>query len=104
MTERNEQESVLSAAVRGSIVTFGTQWGARIIGLGSTVVLARLLTPSDFGIVAVAMTVPEMLRALSSVSSWPYLLRVEVLDHEKLDTAFTVSVAKGIFVYLLVFV
>jgi lipopolysaccharide exporter len=94
--------SIGSATVRGSALTIGTQWGARIIGLGSTVILARVLTPADFGIFALALTVPVILSALTGVSVLDYLQRADLLDTEKLNTAFTISFARGILLSLLV--
>ena len=43
--------------VRGSIWAIGLRWAVRFTGLVSTVILARLLTPADFGIVAIAVLV-----------------------------------------------
>src|SRR4051794_11140384 len=103
MAEHKKQQSVSFTAIRGSIVTFGTQWVGRIVGLGSSIVLARVLTPSDFGIIAVAGSVPAMLNAFTSISPWSYLLRAETLSQDKLDTAFTISFFRGSFVSLLVF-
>jgi hypothetical protein len=35
---------------------YGSYVGGRLLVLGSTVVLARVLTPDDFGLVALALT------------------------------------------------
>ena len=40
--------------VRGSLWAVGMRWSIRFIGLLSTVILARLLMPEDFGIFAMA--------------------------------------------------
>jgi len=98
------RRSIGSATIRGSAVTFGAQWFSRIVGLASTVVLARVLAPSDFGIFALGLTVPVILGALISVSPSEYLQRVKALDREKLDTAFTISFVRGLLVALLVFI
>ena len=46
-----------STAVRGGAVTLLAQGGRILVGFTSTVVLARLLSPSDFGLVAMAVAV-----------------------------------------------
>ena len=43
----------------------GMRWGMRLIGLVSTIILARLLTPADFGIVAMAMVVVGLLEIIA---------------------------------------
>ena len=40
---------------RGSAWMIGMRWAIRGVGLVSTIILARLLAPDDFGVVAMAM-------------------------------------------------
>jgi len=40
--------------VQGTILTVAMRWTDRLIGLVSTLILARLLVPEDFGIIAMA--------------------------------------------------
>ena len=44
-------------ASRGTVLTFGGQWGRTALQLVSTLVLARLLTPADFGLVAMVTAI-----------------------------------------------
>ena len=44
-------------AIRGIPWTFLTLAGSRLVQIGGTVVLARLLVPEDFGLVALALTI-----------------------------------------------
>ncbi len=41
---------------RSAVYAIAMQWSVRAIGLVSVVVLARLLQPEDFGVVAVALS------------------------------------------------
>ncbi len=43
--------------VKGSAWTIGVRWAVRALGLVSTIFLARLLVPADFGIVTIAMII-----------------------------------------------
>ena len=45
----------------GSIWTAGVRAGVSLLGLANTVLLARLLTPADFGLVAVAAVIAAVL-------------------------------------------
>ncbi len=44
-----------AAFARGTLWSLGLRWTVKLIGLISTVILARLLSPEDFGVVAMAM-------------------------------------------------
>ena len=46
--------------LRGSAWMIAMRWAIRLTGLISTIILARLLTPEDFGVVAIAMIVVGM--------------------------------------------
>ena len=51
------------------------RWGIRAIGLVSTVVLARLLTPADFGIIALAMLVVGLIEMMARDDQSPVEVR-----------------------------
>jgi O-antigen/teichoic acid export membrane protein len=59
-------------------------------------VLGRLLTPEDFGVVALAAGVVEVLRLLSWVGLYEAIIRAPVLDEATADTAFWTSVSIGL--------
>ncbi len=57
--------------------------------------LGRLLTPADFGVVALAAGVVEVVRLFSLVGLYEAMIRLPVLDELAADTAFWTSVALG---------
>jgi len=64
----------------------------RGIGLASTVVLARLLTPADFGLVAMAMSLIAMLELLGAFSFDWSLIQREEAKSDHFNTAWTFTV------------
>lgn len=70
----------------------------RGIGLVSTVVLARLLTPEDFGIVGVAAVVQTTLEGLTSTGFGLALIRMQAPQRVHYDTAFTLTVLRSLVV------
>ncbi|MGH7115320.1 MAG: oligosaccharide flippase family protein, partial [Stellaceae bacterium] len=50
-----EDGGIRAHAVRGAAWMMGLQWAVRALGIASTAILARLLTPADFGVMAMAM-------------------------------------------------
>ena len=84
--------------LHGSIWMILLRWAIRLIGLVSTIILARLLVPSDFGIVAMAMFVVGLLELLSQSGQKLTIIRHAAPTREDYDTAWTVSVIVGIFI------
>lgn len=82
--------------LRGSAWLIGLRWAMRLIGVISTIILARLLSPQDFGIVAVAMILVGLFEMLNLTGQASAIIRHEAPTREHYDTAWTVSVLIGI--------
>ena len=54
--------------VKGAFLVTGGRLLGNLIGLASMVVLARWLTPADFGLVALATTILAIMSTLTNVS------------------------------------
>jgi O-antigen/teichoic acid export membrane protein len=67
----------------------------KVLGFGSTLILARLLTPADFGIVAMAMTVVAFLEVSTSFGFDTALIQKQDASRELYDTAWTFGVMLG---------
>lgn len=82
-------------AVRGGLWMVGLRLADRALGLASTLVLARLLLPSDFGIVAVAMSFVAAVEVLGSLGLDLSLLRRRQLERAQLDAVWSLNLAIG---------
>ena len=69
--------------------------GSNLLGLAVFIVLGRLLTPRDFGLLASAMVVILFLRVLVDAGFSRLLVQRESLTPEHVDTAFWTTVAIG---------
>lgn len=67
----------------------------RSIGMLSTVVLARLLVPADFGVVAMAMSVVAVLELANSFGFDTAIIQNADADRRHYDTAWTLNVMLG---------
>lgn len=82
-------------------VAIGIAWmtaarvAARILGLISTLVLARLLTPADFGLVAMATAVAAGLELLTLFGFDTALIQRKELAREHYDSAWTLNILIG---------
>ena len=76
------------ASIRRSFaLSFAQRYSALAIQLGAVVVLARLLTPVEFGTFAVASAVVTLATVLQDFGVGNYLVQERTLDRSKLETA-----------------
>jgi len=78
-----------------------SRWGVRLLGLVSTLVLVRLLTPADFGIVGMAMIVVGFSEAVLEFGVYAILIHRSRLERADYDTAWTLNVIQGAIAALL---
>jgi len=77
--------------LRGMVWAYGSYVGGRLLVLASTAVLARLLAPEDFGLVALALTMMALLEGVSDLGLTQALI---VQDEKQVrDRAHTVFVS-----------
>ena len=67
----------------------------RLLGLASIVVLARLMPPAAFGLVAVAAAFVQLLDAATTIGAEDSLVRAARTDRALLDTAFTLNLLRA---------
>ena len=98
-------EQCAAAEVSGPIgqrVAVGAAWlvawrmVTRGLGLVSTLVLARILVPADFGLIAMATTFAAAVDALSELGLADALVRRREADRRLWDTAFTMQAIRGV--------
>ncbi|MES2152920.1 MAG: lipopolysaccharide biosynthesis protein [Pseudomonadota bacterium] len=75
-----------------SVWVMGMRWSVRGIGLLSTLILVRLLTPNDFGLVAKAMLVVSMLEVMAESGQRLAIIRHPAPTRAHYDTAWTISI------------
>jgi lipopolysaccharide exporter len=83
--------------LRGMFWAYGSYVGGRVVVLLSVAILARLLTPSQFGLVAFALTVTALLDTVGDLGVSQALIVVKDPDEtaQKANTAWTLSVCLG---------
>lgn len=75
---------------------------SRGVDLVTLFVLARLLTPADFGLVAIAMVLISIVEAVFELPLAQALMRLDTIGAVHLDTAFTLSMTRALVLGLLV--
>jgi lipopolysaccharide exporter len=80
----------------GSALMIAMRWTTRLLGLFSTLILVRLLTPDDFGVVAMAMVIVGLLEVFTHTSVDLALIRDRDPSREHYDTAWTLEIVQAI--------
>ena len=83
-----------TSAFHGAVLVVSMRWADRLIGLLSTLVLARLLVPEDFGIIAMASLAIGLAEVLLDLGVNVALIQNRHPTHEHYDTAWTLRLAQ----------
>ena len=85
----NQTASVGEQVVTSTLWMGSWRWSARLIGFVTTIILARLLLPEDFGIVATGAIIVGFFTIMIDLGTDSYLIRHENPDRDDYDTAWT---------------
>lgn len=80
-------------SVRGGAVTMAAQGAKFVLQLGSTAILARLLTPADFGLVAMVTAVTGFVALFKDAGLSMATVQREHVTHDQVSTLFWINVA-----------
>lgn len=100
MSERNH--GLGTRTVRGMAWAYGAYGGGRAFVLVSTAILARLLTPSDFGVVALALVFMTFLESVNELGLGEALIVASPEEEaERAQTVFAWTTVMGVVLSLL---
>ncbi|MFT6987445.1 MAG: lipopolysaccharide exporter [Psychromonas sp.] len=83
--------SAVKKSLFGSLLLVSESITKKLIGLVSTLILARVLVPEDFGLVAIATLTLGFLDVLANTGSKQYLLRIDKIDSDIINTSWTID-------------
>lgn len=96
--------SLASQILKSSVWVYVSRWFVKLCGVLSTIILARLLTTDDFGVVATVAIVTSLFNVLATTGSNEYLLRMPKISKQALNTAWSINMVMRTLVSVLVFV
>lgn len=82
-------------AISGGFVTVAAQGAKFFLNLASAVVLARLLSPRDFGLVGMVLAVTGLLRLFKEAGLSTATVQRETISQEQVSNLFWINVALG---------
>lgn len=89
-------------SVRGGAVTLSSQAIKFVLQMGSTVVLARLLLPSDFGLIAMVTAITGFVAMFKDAGLSMATVQRKDITHDQVSTLFWINVALSAAVMLVV--
>jgi O-antigen/teichoic acid export membrane protein len=75
---------------------FLDRYASLVIGIGASMVLARLLTPADVAVFSIATVLLGFLASVRDLGAGQYLVREKELDGERIRAVWTVQLGLGI--------
>ncbi|MDB9823141.1 lipopolysaccharide biosynthesis protein [Deltaproteobacteria bacterium] len=102
-TEAIITEPLSKRVIRGGMWVFALRIFNRSLGFIRTIILARLLAPEDFGLLGIAMLSISTLETFSQTGFQAALIQKKENIETFLDTAWTVSVIRGLVLFLILF-
>jgi PST family polysaccharide transporter len=89
--------------LRGALFLAGARLIVRLLSLVNLIILARLLSPSDFGVASLAITAIGFLEAFTDIKIGNALIAFDKIEQKHLDTAFTINLVRGMLIAVLLF-
>ena len=91
---------IIEAAIFQSVI----KWTNRLITIITAVFLARILSPEDFGLIAIAMAIMGILEGFTSLGLNAGLIQNDEIVEEDYNVAWTYGyLVRGIFLFFLIF-
>jgi len=79
-------------SVRGGAVTMAAQGAKFFLRMGSTPILARLLTPEDYGLIAMVAVVTNFVMMFKDMGLSMATVQRDEIDHDQISTLFWINV------------
>jgi lipopolysaccharide exporter len=99
--ETKPADSIFRQVLVGGLWTLGLRLSSRALGFARTIVLARLLFPADFGLIAMAMLVVTGLDNITQTGFQQALIQKKSDIEGCLDTAWTVTLMRNLVLCLI---
>lgn len=93
---------IVSRTASASLALSGSQLLAKLIDFFLVLVLARLLTPEDFALIAIAMIFVQVTEAILQMHVGAALIRSPRVTRDMLYTAFSISILRSLIVVAII--
>ena len=99
-SSRELQRNLRRRSIQGGAAIVSLQGARFLLNLGTTAVLARHLSPNDFGLIAMVVTVSSFVSMFRDMGLATATIQKEELSHEQSSTMFWLMLAIGVVLML----
>ncbi len=103
VTPNKPDNELLKKVVRGGGWVFALRGFSQLLNFVRLIILARILSPSDFGLMGIALLVMSILEAFSQTGVQHALIQKKDDIKEYLNTAWTVLILRGTILYTILY-
>ena len=89
-------------SVRGGVVTIAAQASKFVLKFGSTMVLARVLVPEDYGLIGMATVIVGFVEYFKDLGLSTATIQRQEINHRQISTLFWINLGVGCLVALIV--
>lgn len=82
--------------IKGALWAVGTRWSIKFIGFLNTIIMARLVLPSDYGVVAMATLFVGLIYAFTDVGAETAIVRMDKPTVDEIDSAWTLRLLQSL--------
>ena len=100
---KSKEKSLSQKVARGGFWVFSLKIIEKILGIVRLIILARILSPNDFGLFGIALLTMSVLETFSQTGFHAALVQKKESITNYLDTAWTVSIIRGFILFILLF-
>ncbi len=90
---RYSEQSLTRKSIRSGAITMGSQAAKFAMQIGSTMILARLLSPADFGLLAMVTAVTGMVVMFKDLGLSIATIQQSEINHQQVSTLFWINLA-----------
>lgn len=95
--------SLSQKTARGGIWIFSSYLFSKTLSFIRTIILARLLAPSDFGLMGIALVATGAMEVFTETGITPTLIQRKEVSKDVIDTAWIMSIFRGIILFILLY-
>ena len=96
-------EDIKTRVIQSGFWSLGGNWLSRGLGIVKMIVLARLLSPIDFGILGLGIFTINILNVFSETGIESALIQRDKIGKTELDTAWTIMIIRGLVLFVVLF-
>jgi O-antigen/teichoic acid export membrane protein len=97
-----DRKSLKELSIRGGVITLITQAFSYVISVGSTVILARLLTPQDYGTVAMVTALTAFVGLFKDLGLSGATIQSRSISRDQINSLFWINAGLGLFVMIVI--